>query len=272
MSMKRAELIGQIKKKKSMLCVGLDPKMDSIPAAHLKEEDPQLAFLKQVISETADHCVAYKPNLAFFESDGVEGMRRFAQLMDHLKASHPDHLIIADAKRGDIGHTAERYAKAYFDTFSCDALTLSPYMGMDTLAPFSGREGKWMVALGLTSNPGSEDLELLELKSGKRLYEEAMDRMARRFGPDELMFVVGATRPEMLASIRQRCPEHFFLVPGVGAQGGSVDEVCRNAATAEGGLLINASRSILYPGSDSADSHKEAAAHLQEQMAPYINS
>lgn len=270
--MTRKELIEQIKIKKSMLCVGLDPKPEKVPAKYAQEEDPTLSFLIDVVDQTAEYSVAYKPNLAFFEADGVQGLARFAKLVDHINANHPNHLLIADAKRGDIGSTASMYAKTFFETFSCDAVTLSPYMGIDTLKPFSGFEGKWMVVLGLTSNPGAEDIELAELASGKKVYQHTMSKAAAQFDSQELMFVVGATRPEILARIREEFPDYFFLVPGVGAQGGTVEEVCEAACTGEGGLLINASRSILFPSNEAALPHAEAAKELQKKMEVYISS
>ena len=269
--MKREELVRQIKRKVSMLCVGLDPDPERIPERFLSEADPVLAFLKNVVDETADFCVAFKPNLAFFEADGWRGMQRFETLVNYIKTKYPEQFIIADAKRGDIGNTARMYAKAYFEQLSCDAITLSPYMGCDSIEPYLEFPNKWVIVLGLTSNAGAVDLELEQMHNGELVYEHCMRKTSEHISNDRLMFVVGATRPEILGAIRQRFPEHFFLVPGVGAQGGSVEAVCAEAATTFGGLLINASRSILYPDNQSQEPHRLAAWAMQRQMAPYIS-
>jgi orotidine-5'-phosphate decarboxylase len=270
--MNREELIKQIQRKSSMLCVGLDPDPSRIPNEYSKEENPTLSFLIRVVDETADFCVAFKPNLAFFEVDGWLGIKRFEKLVHYIREHHPNHLIIADAKRGDIGNTAKMYAKAFFETIPCDALTISPYMGSDSIEPYKEYEDKWLVVLGLTSNKGASDLELKKLESEERVYEHSMKLTSELVSEEQLMFVVGATRPEVLKSIRAKYPNHFFLVPGVGAQGGSVDEVCNAAVTKFGGLLINASRSILYPeNTSSQEPHRLAAWELQRQMAPHIS-
>ena len=268
--MKRDELIRQICRKRSMLCVGLDPDPQKIPVKYRDAADPVLAFLKQVVRETADYAVAFKPNLAFFEADGPDGMTRFQELVGFIREHYPEIFLIADAKRGDIGNTAARYAKTFFTTYDCDAVTLSPYMGSDSIRPFLEFRNKWSVVLGLTSNPGASDIELMELKSGERVFEHSMHQVAKLGGSDQIMFVVGATKPEQLKILRKQFPDHFFLVPGVGAQGGSVEEVCSLAATTFGGLLINSSRGILYPENESAEPHRLAAWELQFAMANSI--
>lgn len=249
--MTREELIRQIREKKSMLCVGLDTDLEKISRHLLEMEDPPFVFNKAIIDATAEHCVAYKLNTAFYEAHGAKGWVSLEKTIRYIRENHPDHFIIADAKRGDIGNTASRYARAFFDELDCDAITVAPYMGEDSVKPFGGRPGKWVIVLGLTSNPGANDVQRLETKSGAAVYTEVMDRVGNWLTPDELMFVVGATRPEELAALRARFPRTFFLVPGVGAQGGNAADVVRTAAIPnEGGLLINASRSIIYASRD----------------------
>lgn len=270
--MTKADLIESIRSKKSCLCVGLDPEMAKLPAHLPNTAEGLFQFLKDVIEATAPYCVAYKPNLAFFEQYGVEGVQTFERVAAYIKQHHSGHFLIADAKRGDIGNTAAKYATAFYDTFNCDAVTVAPYMGKDNVTPFLGRTGKWAVALGLTSNPGAEDLELLELHNGKKVYQVAMEKMASWGSADELMFVVGATRPELLREIRAAFPEYFFLVPGVGAQGGTVEEVMKHGMSNEVGLLINSSRGILYASQqrDFAIQASLEARKLQKEMENYI--
>jgi orotidine-5'-phosphate decarboxylase len=264
--MTRAELVQQIFTKKSFLCVGLDPDLEKIPKHLLDTENPVLEFNKAIIEATAPYCVAYKPNLAFFEALGELGMSTFYET---LKSIPKTHFVIADAKRGDIGNTSKKYAEAFYNRFGCDAITIAPYMGSDSVQPFLGEKGKWAILLALTSNPGADDFEQLPLANGKRLFEEVIDRAMEWGSAEELMFVVGATRPDMLKRIRERAPEYFFLIPGVGAQGGNLEEVAKAALTKDCGILVNASRSILYAssGADFAEKASEEAQAMQTEMA-----
>ena len=266
--MTRSELISQIRQKKSYLCVGLDTDLDKIPE-HLRDhEDPLFEFNRQIIDATRDLCVAYKPNTAFFEVYGERGwsaLRRTAEFIS------PSHLRIADAKRGDIGNTAERYAQAFFREMDYDALTVAPYMGEDSVTPFLKSSGKWVVLLAHTSNPGSSDFQLFE-GGGRHLYEEVMAKARSWATPDQLMFVVGATRADRIAHIRSLAPEHFFLVPGVGAQGGSLEEVSKLAMTPDCGLLVNSSRAIIYAsgGRDFAEAARAEALRMQQEMQTWV--
>lgn len=263
--MTRQELITQIKQKRSFLCIGLDTDLEKIPAHFLSSQDPIFEFNKAIVDATRDLCVAYKPNLAFFETYGAKGWESFAKTVDYIGKSH---FIIADAKRGDIGNTSERYAKAFFESLSCDAITLSPYMGSDSIKPFLNFPGKWAILLALTSNRGAEDFELLETSQGKKIYEQVLETSQSWGTSSNLMYVVGATRPEQFKQVRKMVPDHFLLVPGVGAQGGSLQEVCKYGLCPEVGLLINASRSILYasPHNDFAEKARTEAQLLQSEM------
>jgi orotidine-5'-phosphate decarboxylase len=267
--MTRAELVQQIFTKKSFLCVGLDPDLEKIPKHLLDTENPVLEFNKAIIEATAPYCVAYKPNLAFFEALGVQGMHI---LHETLKSIPKTHFVIADAKRGDIGNTSKKYAEAFYNRLGCDAITIAPYMGSDSVQPFLGEKRKWAILLALTSNPGADDFEQLPLANGKRLFEEVIDRAMEWGSTEELMFVVGATRPDMLKRIRERAPEYFFLIPGVGAQGGNLEEVAKAALTKDCGILVNASRSILYAssGADFAEKASEEAQAMQLEMASFL--
>jgi orotidine-5'-phosphate decarboxylase len=266
--MNRHTLVQEIRKKKSCLCVGLDLAPEKLPKHLGSGPSAWLKFNKAIIDRTKDYCVAYKPNWAFYEALGEEGMSVLKSTIDYIQS---DHLIIADAKRGDIGNTSQQYSKAIFETFSADAITVAPYMGIDSLLPFR-ENGKWIIALALTSNPGSSDFQKLTLSSGEMLYEKVIKELSQVFSVEELMFVVGATHPSSLYDIRKLAPNHFFLVPGVGAQGGSVEDVCKNAMNEDVGLLINSSRSIIYASSDTdfAEKAGESARLLQHQMAPFI--
>jgi len=266
----RSELIRQIRQKRSFLCVGLDPELDRIPRHLLRTEDPVFEFNKIIIEATRDLCVAYKPNLAFYESMGAKG---WASLEKTLACIPSGHFTIADAKRGDIGNTSRLYAKAFFETLGFDAITVSPYMGSDSIRPFFGFEGKWVVILGLTSNEGSADFQLAEMKDGEPLFA-AVFRKSQEWGTTEnTMFVVGATHPSRLSQIRQIAPDHFFLVPGVGAQGGSLQEVMKYGMNANCGLLVNSSRGILYAGAgeDFGEKAREAALEIQREMDEKLN-
>ncbi len=267
--MTRKELIEQIREKRSFLCVGLDTDLKKIPQHLLKEEDPVFEFNKAIIDATAPYCVAYKPNLAFYEAHGVKGLASFEKTIAYLKDSYPQHFIIADAKRGDIGNTSQMYARTFFEEYDVDALTVAPYMGEDSVMPFMAYEGKWVVLLALTSNKGSQDFQLTEDKQGERLFEKVL-RVSQQWGNDEnMMYVVGATQGRMFEDIRRVAPSHFLLVPGVGAQGGSLQEVCKYGMTKDCGLLVNSSRGIIYACND--DRFAEMAGHkaheLQQDMA-----
>ena len=266
--MNRAALVSSIREKKSLLCVGLDTDPEKLPAHLRGAEDGVVRFNKSIIDATAEFAVAYKLNTAFYEAQGLVGW----QALEETRAYIPGHILtIADAKRGDIGNTAAQYAKTFFETFPFDAITVAPYMGRDSVEPFLRTAGKWAIVLGLTSNPGADDFEKL-ICDGKPLYEHVLRGVSGWGSPDNLMFVVGATRPEELTRIRGLLPEHFFLIPGVGAQGGTVKEVCDAAVTADGGLLINVSRGIQYAstGDDFAEAAFRAAKSYKEQMAVYL--
>lgn len=268
--MNREELIRQIKIKQSLLCVGLDTDMDKLPEGISKDMDGLLAFNKSIIEATSAFAVAYKINTAFYEQYGAEGWQCMEET---LKAIPADCFSIADAKRGDIGNTSAMYARAFFSRMHFDAITVAPYMGEDSLSPFFTFAGKWVICLGLTSNAGSKDFQMLESGNSK-LYEHVMDRVSQWGNPENLMFVTGATKATDLKALRNRFPAHFFLVPGVGAQGGTVQDVCRNAITDFGGLLINASRSILYASSGKywLEKARAEASSLQEQCAAELSA
>lgn len=267
--MDRKELVNQIFSKKSFLCVGLDTDIRKLPEHLRKEEDGIFTFNKAIIDATAPYCVAYKPNLAFYESMGVRGMVAFEKTVSYLKSSYPQHFIIADAKRGDIGNTSIMYARTFLEEYNVDALTVAPYMGEDSVVPFLGYPGKWVVLLALTSNKGSHDFQLTEDPHGERLFEKVI-RTSQQWGNEQdMMYVVGATQGSMFADIRKVAPHHFLLVPGVGAQGGSLQEVCKYGITKDCGLLVNSSRGIIYAsnGEDFAEAAAQKAKELQEQMA-----
>ena len=268
--MNRDQLVTEIFKKKSFLCVGLDVDINKIPQHLLSEEDPIFAFNKAIIDATAPYCVAYKPNLAFYEAYGVNGLVAFEKTIAYLKENYPEMFVIADAKRGDIGNTSKMYAKTFFGEYDVDALTVAPYMGEDSVVPFlEGYDGKWVILLALTSNKGSFDFQLTEDKEGERLFEKVI-RKSQEWGNDEnMMYVVGATRGEMFTDIRKVAPTSFLLVPGVGAQGGSLQDVCKYGIIKDCGLLVNSSRGIIY--ADKTENFAEAAAEsakkLQQEMA-----
>ena len=267
--MNRQQLIEQIKTKKSFLCVGLDTDLKKVPQHLLNDNDAIFTFNKNIIDATAKYCVAYKPNLAFYEAFGVKGMIAFEKTVNYLNKYYPDHFIIADAKRGDIGNTSKMYARTFFEEYDVDALTVAPYMGEDSVTPFLGYEGKWVILLALTSNKGSNDFQLTTSPDGERLFEKVI-RTSRKWGNDDnMMFVVGATQGKMFEDIRKVAPDSFLLVPGVGAQGGSLEEVCRYGMTKDCGLLVNSSRGIIYEssGEDYAEVAGQKAKELQEQMA-----
>ena len=267
--MNRQQLINEIFTKKTFLCVGLDTDINKIPA-HLKnEDDPIFAFNKAIIDATAPYCVAYKPNLAFYECYGLKGMLAFEKTIQYIKENHPNHFIIADAKRGDIGNTSKMYAQTFFEEYNLDSVTVAPYMGEDSVKPFLEYDGKWVILLALTSNKGSHDFQLTEDKQGERLFEKVLKKSQEWGTTENLMYVVGATQGKMFEDIRRMAPEHFLLVPGVGAQGGSLQEVCKYGMTKDCGLLVNSSRGIIYASTDTDFAEVAAlkAKELQEEMA-----
>ena len=271
--MTRQQLIQQIKEKLSSLCVGLDTDLKKVPQHLLKEDDPIFTFNKTIIDATAPYCVSYKPNLAFYEAFGVKGLISFEKTIKYLKENYPTHFIIADAKRGDIGNTSAMYARTFFEEYDVDSLTVAPYMGEDSVTPFLGYKGKWVILLALTSNKGSHDFQLMEDKEGERLFEKVL-KTSQQWGTDEnMMYVVGATQGRMFEDIRKIAPSHFLLVPGVGAQGGSLEEVCKyGMIPGDVGLLVNSSRGIIYAsqGADFAEVAGQKAQELQQQMAKLI--
>ena len=274
--MTRQELIENIRRKKSFLCVGLDTDLKKVPEHLLKEDDPIFAFNRAIIDATAPYCVAYKPNLAFYEAFGVKGLMAFEKTVKYLQGNYPDQFIIADAKRGDIGNTSQMYARTFFGEYDVDALTVAPYMGEDSVTPFISplpapplgecpKKNHWVILLALTSNKGSFDFQLTEDKQGERLFEKVI-RKSQEWGNDEnMMYVVGATRGEMFKDIRRVAPNAFLLVPGVGAQGGSLEEVCKYGMTEDIGLLVNSSRAIIY--ADKSENFANIAAEKAKEIA-----
>ena len=273
-NMNRQQLINEIFTKKSFLCVGLDTDINKIPEHLKKEEDPIFAFNKAIIDATAPYCVAYKPNLAFYECYGLKGMIAFEKTIKYLKENHPNHFIIADAKRGDIGNTSKMYAHTFFEEYNLDSVTVAPYMGEDSVKPFLEYDGKWVILLALTSNKGSHDFQLTEDKQGERLFEKVLKKSQEWGTTENLMYVVGATQGKMFEDIRRIAPNHFLLVPGVGAQGGSLQEVCKYGMTKDCGLLVNSSRGIIYASKDEdfAEITGQKAKELQLEMASELES
>lgn len=267
--MNREQLIKQIFTKKSFLCVGLDTDLNKMPECIKNSEDPIFAFNKAIIDATAPYCVSYKPNLAFYECYGLKGLASFEKTISYLKKFYPEHLIIADAKRGDIGNTSAMYAKTFFDEYNVDALTVAPYMGEDSITPFLEYDNKWVIVLALTSNKGSHDFQLTQDQNGERLFEKVLRRTQDWGTIENMMYVVGATQGEMFKEIRKCAPQHFLLVPGVGAQGGSLQDVCKYGMNKDCGLLVNSSRGIIYASKDEnfAEAAAEKAKELQKEMA-----
>ena len=266
--MNRQELIQQIKEKKSFLCVGLDSDPRKLPECLKNSDDPVFEFNKAIIDATAEYAVAYKPNLAFYEAQGIKGWISFEKTVEYLRANYPEQFIIADAKRGDIGNTSSLYARSFFEELKVDALTVAPYMGKDSVSPFLEYEGYWTIVLALTSNPGSHDFQLTEDAEGEKLYEKVL-KTSQQWGSDEnMMYVVGATQGKAFENIRRIVPNHFLLVPGVGAQGGSLTEVCKYGITKDCGLLVNSSRAIIYADNTEnfAAVAREEARKVQEEM------
>ena len=286
--MNKQQLFENIKKKQSFLCVGLDTDIKKIPQHLLSEEDPIFAFNKAIIDATADYCVAYKPNLAFYESLGTKGMMAFEKTVAYLRENYPDQFIIADAKRGDIGNTSEMYARSFFDHIKVDAVTVAPYMGEDSVKPFLIYPEAWVILLALTSNKGSHDFQMTEDANGERLFEKVLKKSQEWATDEQMMYVVGATQGKMFLDIRKHAPNHFLLVPGVGAQGGSLAEVAQYGMNDQGGslaevaqygmndqcgLLVNSSRAIIYADKTEAFANvaREAAHAVQKEMAGYLH-
>lgn len=270
--MTRKQLVENIKRKKSFLCVGLDTDIKKIPAHMLTEKNPIVAFNKAIIDATAQYAVAYKPNLAFYESLGAEGWNALEETVAYIQKNYPDQLIIADAKRGDIGNTSQLYARSFFEHLGVDAITVAPYMGEDSVTPFLGYPGKWVILLALTSNKGSHDFQLIQDENGRRLFENVILTSQKWASTDELMYVVGATQGKMFEDIRAIAPDNFLLVPGVGAQGGSLEEVARYGMNPECGLLVNSSRGIIYAsnGTDFAEVAARESKALAYKMAELL--
>ncbi len=269
--MTKEELFSQIQQKESYLCVGLDTDIHRIPKHLLDTEDPLFEFNKQIIDATHKYAVAYKPNIAFYEAHGVKGWQSLEKTIEYIP---DDVFIVADAKRGDIGNTSKMYARAFFESMECDAITVAPYMGEDSVTPFLDFDNKWVILLALTSNAGGKDFQNLELTQGGDLFEEVLRKSAEWAGSDQMMYVVGATRAESLQRIRKIIPDHFLLVPGVGAQGGSLEEVSRYGMNSQCGLLVNSSRGIIYAsdGEDFAQVAGQKSEELQQEMSKFLNS
>lgn len=266
------DLVSEIRKKESFLCVGLDTDLKKIPEHLLGEEDPIYTFNKAIIDATAPYCVAYKPNLAFYECFGLKGWQAFEKTIKYIRTNYPEQFIIADAKRGDIGNTSAMYARAFFEDLDVDALTVAPYMGEDSVSPFLSYQGKWVILLALTSNKGSHDFQLTADMRGERLFEKVLTTSQLWGDLSQMMYVVGATQGSLFADIRRLAPRHFLLVPGVGAQGGSLEEVCKYGMTADCGLLVNSSRGIIYADHSEryAEVAGEKARELQQQMSALL--
>lgn len=267
--MNRTQLIEQIRLKKSFLCVGLDTDIEKIPSFLLDLEDPVFEFNKRIIDATKDYCVAYKPNIAFYEAMGAKGWESLQKTVNYIPK---DIFTIADAKRGDIGNTSAMYAKTFFDIYNFDSITVAPYMGSDSVQPFFAKEGKWVILLALTSNPGAADFQFQNLENGSQLFETVLKTSAEWGTAENMMYVVGATKAEKLAEIRKIIPHHFLLVPGVGAQGGNLEEVCKYGLNDDFGLLVNSSRGIIYASQekDFEQAAKIAAQKIQQQMAVFV--
>jgi orotidine-5'-phosphate decarboxylase len=270
--MNKQQLFQQIQKKQSFLCVGLDTDLKKIPDYLLDNDDPIYVFNKAIIDATAPYCVAYKPNVAFYEAMGQKGWLAFEKTVAYIKQRYPDQFIIADAKRSDIGNTAEMYARFYFEAMKVDAVTVSPYMGEDSVKPFLFYPQNHVILLALTSNKGAHDFQLTEDRNGERLFEKVL-RISQKWASEEqMMYVVGATQAHLFEEVRKIVPHHFLLVPGIGAQGGSLDEVCKYGMNSMCGLLVNSSRAILYADSsaDFANAAREEAKKLQQQMSTML--
>jgi len=270
--MTREELIKQIKTKKTFLCVGLDPDTEKLPKHLLEEEgDPIYEFNKKIIDATAPYCVSFKPNSAFYEAYGLSGIGSLEKTMRYIKTNYPNHFLIADAKRGDIGNTSAMYARAFFKRLNADAITVAPYMGSDSVKPFLQFENKWAIVLGLTSNEGSSDFQQLKIE-GKDLYMHVLEACSQWGTENNMMFVVGATKAKLLEDIRKIIPKHFLLIPGIGAQGGSLEDVCKYGLNSDIGLLVNSSRGIIYAstGKNFAEKAGEEAEKIAKEMQTFL--
>lgn len=272
--MNRNELVTQIKSKRSFLCVGLDTALEKIPKHLLDTEDPIYEFNRQIIDATHEMSVAFKPNIAFYEGLGAKGWMSLEKTINYLNTNYPEVFTIADAKRGDIGNTSLQYARAFLSNLNFDAITVAPYMGEDSISPFLSIPEKWVILLALTSNKGSDDFQMLEVTGGDKLYEQVLKTTSQWGNQGNTMFVVGATKAEMIGEIRKIIPEHFLLVPGVGAQGGSLEDVARYGLNKDCGILVNASRSIIYASQDEdfAEKAREEALKLQRQMKYFLEN
>ena len=276
--MTREQLFENIRRKQSFLCVGLDTDLKKVPqflverAAKEEGFDPIFEFNKAIIDATTPYCIAYKPNLAFYEAHGVKGWIAFERTVKYLREQYPDQFIIADAKRGDIGNTSKLYARTFFEEMDVDAVTVAPYMGEDSVTPFLGYEGKWVILLALTSNKGSQDFQLTQDTEGERLFEKVLTRSQQWADAGQMMYVVGATQGSSFADIRRLAPDHFLLVPGIGAQGGSLEEVCKYGWNDHCGLIVNSSRAIIYADSTErfAEVAGDKAREVQQQMAAIL--
>ena len=271
--MTKQALISQIRTKNSFLCIGLDVDLEKIPTHLLNKQDPLFEFNKQIIDATHDLAVAYKPNIAFYEAYGLKGWKSLEKTIDYLNEKYPEIFTIADAKRGDIGNTSTRYAKAFFENLNFDSLTVAPYMGQDSVEPFLAFKDKFTILLALTSNKGGLDFQGLEI-ANSLVYKEVIKKSQTWKGAEQLMYVVGATKPEFFKEIRKIIPDSFLLVPGIGTQGGNLKAVCKNGLNKDVGLLINSSRGIIYAGNgnDFAQKAREEAKELQQQMKDILNS
>lgn len=269
--MDHLQLIGNIRAKRSFLCVGLDSEIEKIPSFLSEAEDPVFEFNKRIIDSTAKYTVAYKLNLAFYEYNGIKGWKSLGSTLSYIRNTYPGIMVIADAKRGDIGNTSKMYAKAFFENYDFDALTVAPYMGEDSVTPFLTYPGKWVILLALTSNKGADDFQYHN-EDGIKLFERVLSLSKKWGNPGNMMYVVGATRAEMLKEIRQIVPDHFLLVPGVGAQGGSLKEVAKYGLNNNCGLLVNSSRGIIFADNspDFALVAGQKAQELQEEMETYL--
>ncbi|MBQ0156224.1 MAG: orotidine-5'-phosphate decarboxylase [Bacteroidales bacterium] len=275
--MTREELFENIKKKQSFLCVGLDTDVNKIPEFMFDkyEGDYIFEFNKQIIDATAKYCVAYKPNLAFYESLGLQGWDVLERTVDYIRKNYPDMFLIADAKRGDIGNTSAMYARTFFGAMDFDSVTVAPYMGEDSVSPFLTYEGKWVTLLALTSNKGAFDFQFMkDSESGDTLYQKVLKTSKNWGNADNMMYVVGATKADMLSDIREIIPDNFLLVPGIGAQGGSLEEVVKHGMNKQCGLLVNSSRAIIYAANDEtfAEAAEREAKKVQEQMAGFLKA
>lgn len=271
--MTRTELFENINQKKSFLCIGLDTDLTKIPSHLLDTEDPVFEFNKQIIDATHDLCVSYKPNMAFYETEGVKGWISLEKTINYINRTYPQLFTIADAKRGDIGNTSKMYAKAFLEKMNFDSITVAPYMGEDSVSPFTEYKNKWVILLALTSNKGAFDFQTTLVSNDKKLFEQVLETSKKWGNPDNMMYVVGATKAEMLKDIRKIVPDSFLLVPGVGAQGGSLQEVAKYGMTKQCGLLVNSSRGIIYAGSgkDFALQAREEAQKLQREMSELLD-